>query len=465
MGEPPTTGMDTPSLRVIAVGLGGRERTLRAPGVEVIRTRTGFEALGELGLPIDGGASFDCRTVVLLDSGMVDPEEIPELASAMRRIRTDVRVAVLDGSRHVPDRTRAAVDGVFGQEVALGDLAGLFEPGEAGVETEPTSAEPDRAPPAREDEERREATEPERSAPSAGELRTPASTVLRAVLSGRDLPMAYLDRLGSGPWGERIMYIDVSQGIARPAQDHEVGVADVAHRGNRFGWLVGPAGAMGYLREAADELALCIAVQRQQEQLRDSAFRDHLTGAWNRRYFDRYLRRSLEEARALRRDLTVLLFDIDDFKHYNDAYGHAAGDEILGETVRLLRAVTRPTDEVCRVGGDEFAVIFYEPEGPREPGSTPPRSIFSMAHRFRQQICAHKFPKLGEQAKGRLTISGGLATFPWDGQDAESLVEHADRLLLQSKREGKNVICLGPGAMRVCGPEDDGSATGPPPHP
>ena len=101
-------------------------------------------------------------------------------------------------------------------------------------------------------------------------------------------------------------------------------------------------------------------------------------------------------------------------------------------------------------------MIFYEPDGPREPGSTPPRSIFSIAHRFRQQICAHKFPKLGEQARGRLTISGGLATFPWDGSDAESLIEHADRLLMQSKGEGKNVICLGPGAMRVCGSPGEG---------
>lgn len=445
----PTTTDD--ALRVIAVGLSGRERSLRAPGVEIVRTRTGFEALGELGLPIDDASPR--RTVVVLESRAVEPGDIPELADAMRRIQTSVRVVVLDGAAEIGERARAAVDSVVGPEIELADLTCLFEstpeasprppaPMPASQPATESTAEPAPAPP------------PVATAPAPEPIvpDTPATVLLQSILSGRDLTMAYLDRLASTEWGDQVVFVDTREGLPRPAQDAQRAVIDVAHRSNRFGWLIGPAAAEARLRGVAPELALCIAVQRQQEQLRDSAFRDHLTGAWNRRYFERYLHRCLEDARSRRRDLTLLLFDVDDFKHYNDAYGHAAGDEILVETVRLLRAVTRPSDEVCRIGGDEFAVIFYEPEGPREPGSTPPRSIFSIAHRFRQQICAHKFPKLGEQAKGRLTISGGLATFPWDGGDAESLIEHADRLLMQSKGEGKNVICLGPGAMRVCGP-------------
>ena len=145
-----------------------------------------------------------------------------------------------------------------------------------------------------------------------------------------------------------------------------------------------------------------------------------------------------------------MVFDIDSFKHYNDTYGHSAGDAILSETVSLLKSVIRPSDRVCRVGGDEFAVIFYEPTGPREAGSKPLESIYQIACRFQHQICNHRFPKLGTEALGTLTISGGLASFPWDGHDAASLLDAADRCAMESKRQGKNAITLGPGAESVC---------------
>lgn len=189
---------------------------------------------------------------------------------------------------------------------------------------------------------------------------------------------------------------------------------------------------------------------------RIEALTDPLTAAWNRRYFERYLSMAIDQAKQARLTVTVLVFDIDEFKQYNDAHGHAAGDEILKETVRLLRSVIRPSDRVCRIGGDEFAVIFYEPRGPRVPASKPPESIYRLAKRFQSQISGARFPKLGREAPGTLTISGGLATFPWDGQDPTTLLERADELAIQSKQAGKNVITLGPGAMRECvGPDDE----------
>ncbi|MCA9288223.1 MAG: hypothetical protein KDA05_06555, partial [Phycisphaerales bacterium] len=92
-----------------------------------------------------------------------------------------------------------------------------------------------------------------------------------------------------------------------------------------------------------------------------------------------------------------------------------------------------------------------EPTGPRETGSRHPTSFFAISKRFQQQIWDHRFPKLGPQAPGTLTISGGLATYPWDGVTTQQLLERADRLALDSKRLGKNAITLGPGAMRACG--------------
>jgi diguanylate cyclase (GGDEF)-like protein len=226
----------------------------------------------------------------------------------------------------------------------------------------------------------------------------------------------------------------------------------VVYNQRTFGYLA-TAGAAdpAALAPQARWLANWLALREQHEQLREAAFTDDLTGAYNRRYFDRFLAAALDRARADRLSVTVLLFDIDDFKQYNDRFGHVAGDEILKETVRLLKSVIRPTDRVCRIGGDEFAVIFYEPAGPRDPASRPPTSIWDIAQRFQRQVCEHRFPKLAEQAPGTLTISGGLATYPWDGMTPAELVERADALAIESKRKGKNVITLGPGAERVCG--------------
>jgi diguanylate cyclase (GGDEF)-like protein len=149
-----------------------------------------------------------------------------------------------------------------------------------------------------------------------------------------------------------------------------------------------------------------------------------------------------------------MVFDIDNFKSYNDQFGHEAGDEVLRDTVKLMMSVIRQGDRVCRIGGDEFAVVFADPEGPRLAGSMHLESIEAIAKRFQDQICAMRFPKLGTEAPGTLSISAGLATYPWDGHDPAALLRHADQLALESKRKGKNVITLGPGAQRVCGSQE-----------
>ena len=139
-----------------------------------------------------------------------------------------------------------------------------------------------------------------------------------------------------------------------------------------------------------------------------------------------------------------MVFDIDNFKQYNDAFGHDAGDVVLVETVRLLNSVIRRGDRVCRIGGDEFAVIFADLEGPREPGSSHPATPELIAARFQEQIHRMRFPKLGEEAPGPLSISAGLATYPWDGTTPDELLRCADHRALASKRKGKNAITLGP---------------------
>lgn len=202
------------------------------------------------------------------------------------------------------------------------------------------------------------------------------------------------------------------------------------------------------LKPWADWFAHWLTLAQQHDQLKHLAMRDELTGAWNRRYFNRFLTRILDRAAQDRSQVTLMVFDIDDFKVYNDRYGHAAGDEILREAAKLMHAVVREHDVVARIGGDEFAVIFWDAEGPRKPNSTHPQDVAKAAHRFQQAICAHQFPKLLDDAPGTLTISGGLASFPWDGTTPDQLLARADEMALKSKRQGKNAITFGPGALR-----------------
>jgi diguanylate cyclase (GGDEF)-like protein len=281
--------------------------------------------------------------------------------------------------------------------------------------------------------------------------------ILRVLLSGGDILRTCIEMVATSDPRGPVSFHPIEIEENAPSIGEGAGVESVVHHGRSFGWLTGPnsGSSDGALRQRADWLAHWLALREQHRQLYSAAFTDSLTGAWNRRYFERFLESAIKDAQRRRQNLTILIFDIDDFKHYNDTYGHPAGDEILTETVRLLRSVVRPSDKVCRIGGDEFAVIFHEPEGPREAGSRHPGNIWAIATRFQKQVAAARFPKLGENAKGRLTISGGLATYPWDGHSVDSLVGRADELVLDSKRQGKNAICFGPDATPT-GQDDTG---------
>ncbi len=191
-----------------------------------------------------------------------------------------------------------------------------------------------------------------------------------------------------------------------------------------------------------------LALRDQFSELNRLALRDELTGAWNRRYFNRFLERILQRATNDRSHVTLLVFDIDDFKVYNDKYGHGVGDEVLREAARLMQSVVREHDVVARIGGDEFAVIFWDNDKPRKANSEHPQDVVSAARRFQEAICSHRFPKLMDKAMGRLTVSGGLASFPWDGRTPTELLERADAMALQSKRQGKNAITFGTGSKR-----------------
>lgn len=261
-----------------------------------------------------------------------------------------------------------------------------------------------------------------------GRLAELAMSLLRQRLGSADLSFLLPD----APIGGR----DVA------AIEVRVGGSDAP----RLGWLASGTVPASALAPWADWLATWLELDRRHEERGRQATTDELTGVGNRRAFEAVLAETLSSARPQRRPVTLMVFDIDNFKTYNDRFGHEAGDEVLRETVELLRSTIRRGDHVFRIGGDEFVAIFSDPDGPRNPGTSPPDSIDQIVRRFQSQVFRMRLPQLGLDAPGTVSVSAGLATYPWDGLDAKSLLSHADRLAMQSKRSGKNLITFGPGA-------------------
>ena len=209
------------------------------------------------------------------------------------------------------------------------------------------------------------------------------------------------------------------------------------------------AGDAARLVDYARLIETIVGQVQEREHWQDLAWRDDLSGLRNRRFFDGTLEELVASATAQRLRLTVLLFDIDDFKTYNDRYGHDTGDALIREVAALLTRCSREHDVVARYGGDEFAVILWDSEKPRVPGSQHPTDPMSLADRLRHAIHGHDFKCLGPEAPGRVTISGGLACFPWDGKTRAEIVRAADDALLSAKRSGKNRIVLAEGVSSL----------------
>jgi diguanylate cyclase (GGDEF)-like protein len=213
--------------------------------------------------------------------------------------------------------------------------------------------------------------------------------------------------------------------------------------------LVGPrarapfsVGEVEKIRHYGRVIAHLLQAADRQQELQNLAMIDEVSGLPNRRYLMQGLEALLRRASTERFRVTVLFFDLDGFKHFNDAYGHSAGDEVVRETAQLMRKHCRKDDIVARYAGDEFVVVFWDAEEPRVSGSRHPTDVLMVLRRFRKALESHEFPKLGPEAVGYITISGGLASFPWDANTAEELIEEADRAMLEAKRAGKNRIYL-----------------------
>lgn len=199
--------------------------------------------------------------------------------------------------------------------------------------------------------------------------------------------------------------------------------------------VAGSAGRMDrdrpYASMLADLVANAFQISLAIEALEQRAMTDPLTGLYNRAYLaDRFLV-ELRRARNYGFPLSVALFDIDRFKRINDRYGHPAGDAVLRKLASFLRERTRSTDSVVRYGGEEFAVLMATADSD---------VAFQQADRIRAELEKTPFVLPGQAEPVQVTISGGVATYPQDGQTFSELIAVADAGLYHAKKSGRNQV-------------------------
>lgn len=157
---------------------------------------------------------------------------------------------------------------------------------------------------------------------------------------------------------------------------------------------------------------------------------DGLTELFNHRYFQEQIRMMVENSKRYETSFALIIIDIDYFKKFNDNFGHQSGDAVLKQVAQTLKRNVRATDIVCRYGGEEMSILL-------------PNSNAGEAYSTAQKICdrvANKKFKLANGNDANVTISLGVATFPNDGENAEQIIENADKRLYEAKNSGRNQV-------------------------
>jgi diguanylate cyclase (GGDEF)-like protein len=186
----------------------------------------------------------------------------------------------------------------------------------------------------------------------------------------------------------------------------------------------------------ASEAGLALEVVSLYDSMKIMAVTDGLTGLYNHREFYQSLRRELERARRYRHTLSLLMIDVDDFKRFNDRFGHPAGDFALLKIAELLRKCARTTDIIARYGGEEFALIL--------PESTPGGALM-VAERIKSEVAGHNFIPKAENSV-HLTVSIGIYSSVNGDVSEDQIVSLADEASYIAKKSGKNqVVVKAPG--------------------
>ncbi len=171
------------------------------------------------------------------------------------------------------------------------------------------------------------------------------------------------------------------------------------------------------------------ALQKRERRLKELSITDELTGLYNKRWFSNKISVEIENSKESSQPLSLMVLDVDHFKKFNDAYGHALGDKVLSQLGRIITSSVREQDIACRYGGEEFSIIL--------PLTNIEKAV-QVAERLRQNFAAHHFrTDSGEETSA--TISIGVAELS-NGGDEKTLFERADRFLYQAKNRGRNQV-------------------------
>jgi len=201
-----------------------------------------------------------------------------------------------------------------------------------------------------------------------------------------------------------------------------------------------PKAALGLVAQTGAQVLHTAA---QVTRMKSTAELDGLTRIYNKKYMDQQLNELVYKAACAAYDertsaqgspaqvLSVFLFDIDNFKHYNDTNGHLAGDRLLVELSALVQESVRKDDVFGRFGGEEFLLVM-----PR----TSALQGLAAAEKVRRLLSEHVFPFGDRQPLGRMSVSGGVAAYPTHGLDAAALLAAADAALYEAKRQGRNRV-------------------------
>jgi diguanylate cyclase (GGDEF)-like protein len=218
----------------------------------------------------------------------------------------------------------------------------------------------------------------------------------------------------------------------RPLDRLTKGAAKVAGGDLDVDLPVATGGEVGYLTEVFNNMVTRLRASRR--ELERLSLTDPLTGLYNRRRMIEALESEVRRSRRLGHTFAVLMADVDHFKHYNDQYGHPAGDAVLKRVAALLRDATRDVDVVARYGGEEFFVLMPE---------TNAQGATQVAQLIRRQLAAQPAPV------GSVTISFGITEFRTQNDTGEMLISRADAALYQAKREGRDRVVVSRPSARI----------------
>ena len=187
------------------------------------------------------------------------------------------------------------------------------------------------------------------------------------------------------------------------------------------------------LKQYLNQLEISYDKSLLHKKVKDLAIKDGLTGLYNHRYLKERLELEMQTAKRIQHPLSLIFFDIDHFKKYNDINGHPMGDMLLRSVADILRKTSRVTDIPCRYGGEEFMIILTH---------TNIEGAKIKAEKLRRLIEETEFPNQEKQPNGNLTVSIGVSEMPIHADDLTHLIDVADAALYKAKESGRNNVVV-----------------------